>query len=178
MKEPGITIDYWTGPRDANGKPLPREDHKARDGSDDYWIAVAAWARANKICPTCRKRKAKKGKVGCSKCIRRAGDRRLRWRADEMCVDCRTPSKSRRCSACNKINKDKARIRICPLSKRQRQVIGLVARGMTNAAIAAKLEIAIGTVTVHITAAMHKLGAEDRFDAVVRMRQADSVRNR
>jgi hypothetical protein len=25
---------------------------------------------------------------------------------------------------------------------------------------------------------MHKLGAEDRFDAVVRMRQADSVRNR
>ena len=54
------------------------------------------------------------------------------------------------------------------LTPRELEVLRLLARGMTNKAIAAKLEISEHTVKFHVNAVMSKLGAESRTEAVVR----------
>lgn len=51
-----------------------------------------------------------------------------------------------------------------PLSPREIEVVGLVALGHTNLAIAAKLEISDRTVKNHIAHAMEKTGAASRLD--------------
>jgi len=53
-----------------------------------------------------------------------------------------------------------------PLTPRERQVLELVADGLPNKAIAARLGIGAETVKFHLGAILGKLGASNRTDAV------------
>jgi DNA-binding NarL/FixJ family response regulator len=55
-----------------------------------------------------------------------------------------------------------------PLTPREREVLQLVAEGLTNKAIARQLHISDHTVKFHVNALMGKLGAQSRTEAVVR----------
>lgn len=61
-------------------------------------------ARAAGLCPSCRWRSPKLGRVTCSVCIKAASDRRRAWREAGLCVDCVRPHPggTRRCVACQK----------------------------------------------------------------------------
>lgn len=52
------------------------------------------------------------------------------------------------------------------LSKREREVLGLVAEGLTNGQVAARLYLAESTVKCHLTSAYAKLGVRSRSEAV------------
>ena len=54
------------------------------------------------------------------------------------------------------------------LSKREREVLSLVAEGLNNRAIAARLFISENTVKNHIRNIHEKLGVHTRMEAVVR----------
>jgi DNA-binding NarL/FixJ family response regulator len=54
-----------------------------------------------------------------------------------------------------------------PLTARERQVLGLLAEGLTNRAIAERLEISDHTVKFHVNAVLGKLGVESRAEAIV-----------
>ena len=54
-----------------------------------------------------------------------------------------------------------------PLTEREREITGLVAGGMSNAEIAARLYLSTSTVKTHVNRAMSKLGAHDRAQLVV-----------
>lgn len=54
------------------------------------------------------------------------------------------------------------------LSKREREVLGLVAAGMRNSEIASELYISEGTVKRHLTNAYAKLGTKSRISAIKR----------
>lgn len=53
-----------------------------------------------------------------------------------------------------------------PLTPREREVIGLVAEGLTNAQIARRLWISAGTVRRHLENVYEKLGVHTRTAAV------------
>jgi DNA-binding CsgD family transcriptional regulator len=55
-----------------------------------------------------------------------------------------------------------------PLTARQREVLGLIARGATNARIAAQLEISDDTVKTHVKNIMAKLAAHSRAEALAK----------
>ncbi|WP_375428544.1 response regulator [uncultured Sphingomonas sp.] len=55
-----------------------------------------------------------------------------------------------------------------PLTPRELDVLGLVARGMTNKEVGRELEISPGTVKVHVERIIGKLGVADRTQAAVR----------
>ena len=55
-----------------------------------------------------------------------------------------------------------------PLTRRESEVLMLVAQGMTNRGIADRLGIASGTVKIHIERILSKLGVADRTQAAVR----------
>jgi DNA-binding NarL/FixJ family response regulator len=55
-----------------------------------------------------------------------------------------------------------------PLTAREREVLGLLAGGLPNKAIAARLGISDQTVKAHVAAICGKLGALNRTDAVRR----------
>ena len=54
-----------------------------------------------------------------------------------------------------------------PLSEREREIVGLLARGATNREIAAALVLAEGTIKNHLTSILGKLGARDRTEAAL-----------
>lgn len=57
------------------------------------------------------------------------------------------------------------------LSKREPEVLRLIARGASNQAIAGKLVITVGTVKCHINHILCKLDAHNRTEAVARARE-------
>ena len=58
------------------------------------------------------------------------------------------------------------------LTRRERELLDCIARGLTNPQIAASLHIAEKTVRNHITSVFSKLGAEHRAQAIVLARRA------
>jgi DNA-binding NarL/FixJ family response regulator len=58
------------------------------------------------------------------------------------------------------------------LTEREREVLDLVARGLTNAAIADRLVLSGKTVRNHVSNVMLKIGAPDRSAAIVMARDA------
>lgn len=55
------------------------------------------------------------------------------------------------------------------LSPREKQVLGLVVLGCSNAEIAAKLKVTEATVKTHLTSSFRKLGVRTRSDATARI---------
>lgn len=63
-------------------------------------------------------------------------------------------------------------------SNREREVLGLLARGGSNREIAQQLDISASTVKVHVEHILAKLGVSDRTQAAVRAVQLGYVRGR
>ena len=58
------------------------------------------------------------------------------------------------------------------LTERERELLGLLAQGLTNAAIAERLTLSPKTVRNHVSNIFSKLRVADRVAAVIRAREA------
>jgi DNA-binding NarL/FixJ family response regulator len=58
------------------------------------------------------------------------------------------------------------------LSEREQEILSLIARGMSNAEIAAKLVLSLKTVQNHVSNILNKLQVADRVQAAIRAREA------
>lgn len=58
-----------------------------------------------------------------------------------------------------------------PLSEREQEILGLMARGLSNGEISASLHLAGGTVKNYVSNVLQKLGVRDRTQAVIRAQE-------
>ena len=62
-----------------------------------------------------------------------------------------------------------------PLTCREREALGLLARGRANRDIAGELFVTIDTVKRHVSHILAKLGAVNRTEAVTRARELNLI---
>lgn len=72
--------------------------------------------------------------------------------------------------------KPTGQVQFSSLTKREKDVLRLIARGQTNKMIARKLAISEGTVKVHVKNLLHKLGLRSRVEAAVWSLEHDQAR--
>jgi DNA-binding NarL/FixJ family response regulator len=58
------------------------------------------------------------------------------------------------------------------LSEREQEILSLIAKGQSNAEIAAKLVLSLKTVQNHVSNILNKLQLADRVQAAIRAREA------
>jgi DNA-binding NarL/FixJ family response regulator len=86
------------------------------------------------------------------------------------------PSITRRLIEEFAVSRPQAPVQVKELTPREMETFLLVAKGMSNAEIAAKLVIGETTVKTHVTRLLMKLGVRDRIQAVVLAYEAGLVR--
>lgn len=64
-----------------------------------------------------------------------------------------------------------------PLTRRETQVVELIAQGHTNARIAKRLGVQVSTVRTHVERLLEKLGARSRAEAVTRAMATGQLRS-
>ncbi|MDF2507002.1 MAG: DNA-binding response regulator, partial [Microbacterium sp.] len=69
-----------------------------------------------------------------------------------------------------------AREAVAALTDREREVLGLLGAGASNAEIGSRLHLVEGTVKGYVSAILVKLGVRNRVEAAVLAHRADLVR--